>query len=280
MQTPSNTPYPRLLLWAVLALHAAVACTTQPNHPATQQQQDLRNYYYPFHDLSLGIVYEFRPIDNPSVPPYYLHLQSIVENAQKYILRTYYDNHVRILYQCREHLLNEGAIAEKYTLSEYTPQGEKLNIVAALVNNTLFPFRQVDTGAVARLDVRYISRRDPNEEIHIATQRKALGLEEIDIEGKKVQCLRIQGTSLKESNHKKEGFISAVIELTELYADGIGLVYVQNKVQGQPTAGVTYKLHKRYPTDVFFNTIKNDTLLTNPGYQEKIKKETSSIEGY
>ncbi len=207
-------------------------------------RKDIRNYYFPLKNLTDGLVYEYTPVGNDSITPIYWYYRSFIEDEGIFLTGTYYEYQLEPLQFVREELVKNGMLLEDIKL--YQPDSsleQSVKIDGEIISGTVFPFEVKKEGGIFLYKVKF-----PLSETQSATiikNRRYLNDTTFTFEGQTYDAVEFEVRELVEYDDTVAGGIEPEFSGSEIYAEGLGLVYYKKELA--EGSHLEYRLKARYP---------------------------------
>ena len=211
----------------------------------SDDQKNIRDYYFPLKQLKEGLVYEYQAIAPDSLAPYYWFYRSIIEEDRVFLTGTYYEVDLIPKQFTQEELVENGMLLDTlilyYTDSTDRQQPIKVDIVAG----NLFPFQVSLPSGVFLYNVHWQEPDDPTTTTTLIKNRRYLGDTTFVFQNKTYDCVVFDVKELVEVN--QEGALEQQFSGIEFYAKGVGLVYTKRIINEH--LSFEYALANRYQMD-------------------------------
>ena len=211
-------------------------------------ERELRPYYFPFKTLTEGLVYEYQPTDTLGTP-FYAYYRTLYEDDKTYLTVMFYD-HTYTPYQfVSERLVNSGALLERQFLYETDTLGKQVQIPLRVASNNTFPFKLATDGppGVLLMEMSWAQPSQPGATFTLVRNRQYARDTTWTYQQETLDAIVLRLRELIE--HDEEGVLSQEYGGTEVYAEGLGLVYSEKRIAEGLT--LAYRLADRYPMSTF-----------------------------
>jgi hypothetical protein len=208
-------------------------------------RRDIRDYYFPVKELTDGLVYEYRPVGNDAMAPAYWYYRSLIFEDSVFLTGTYYEYNLLPLQFTREEMVSNGMLLEEMYLYEQDSTGKQVRTEVDIVAGNVFPFEVRDPGGIFLYRVEWESPLDPGARTTLIKNRRYLGDTTFIYKEKTYDAVRFEVRELLE--YDKEGVFEKEYAGTEIYAEGLGLVYYRKEIS--PDLTLEYALADRYPME-------------------------------
>lgn len=206
--------------------------------------RDIRTYYFPLKKLAEGIVYEYRAGD--TLTPAYWYYRSFLDQQDKYLTATYYEQALEPLQMARELLVSNGMLLDELRLYQPDTVGPSRQTSVGIDYPNVFPFEVRDSMGVFLYRISW--KDEEGQQITLTRNRRYRGDTTFVFQGKSYPCVRFSLLESIELDHPTQGYFEQLLEGHETYAQGLGLVSYGKSPRGIPP--VTYRLVDRYPMEV------------------------------
>jgi len=204
---------------------------------------NIKTYYYPLHDLYNGLTYEYRGVNNEQLPPYYWYYRTVEQEGSTYLTGMYYDYNFIPQQFIREERVSNGMLMDELFVYQTDSTDKQLQIPVDVAAGNTFPFEVQDSLGVFLYNISWFSSIDSATNT-IIRNRRYQGKTAFEFKGKRYDAIEFSVRELIEN--EQEGTLKVELEGKEIYAQGLGLVYVSKKAIGSPFEQ-TYQLYDRYP---------------------------------
>lgn len=211
-----------------------------------EQKRNIEAYYLPLKDLKDGLVYEYQSTNPDTFPPYYWYYRTIKQGSSTFLTGMYYDYKFMPQQLIRQLKVSNGMLLEEAFIYETDSSGYQIQIPMEISNGNSFPFEVKDSLGVFLYHTSWQSALD-NSKITVIKNRRFVSAITYDFQGKRYPAIEFSIRELVE--HDKEGVLAVELIGKEIYAKGIGLVYVEKSaIQGNYQQ--TYRLFDRYEMSI------------------------------
>ena len=213
----------------------------------TNQKRNIKAYYLPLEELSEGKVYEYHPIHNDSLPPFYWYFRLFKQRERTILTSTYYDYKFEIQQLNKEEIVKNGVILNELSLyGTDTLTGKQTPHSVRVEWDNAFPFEVSDSTDAFLYKIYWTDVDNPQQKIRLIRNKHFMGDATYTYQGRQVDCVRFLVKELLEI--EEVGFQELTYTGTELYAKDIGLVYFNKKIDGAIVQ--EYELAERYDMKV------------------------------
>ncbi len=229
----------RLPVWILCSL--TLGCTACQFSP---EGRDIRNYYFPLRSLTDGLVYEYRPVRNDSLPPEYWYYRSLLPGDSVFLSATFYERDLLPRQQMTQKMTGQGMILKDLYLYEpdSTRDDVQLQIPVQVVADDVFPFRVRDNGGVFVYHIHWTPPQDPDATIRLIRNRRYVGDTTYTFKGERYPAVRFSIRELLE--YDANGVFEQEYDGEEIYAKELGLVYYRKTISD--ALELEYALEDRY----------------------------------
>lgn len=207
-----------------------------------QAQTDLRNYYLPFDLLEQSdLLMEYRYVGTQDAPFYWYYSMNSKDGEQVFFSAEQLDVYGEVLVETEELLVENGVVLRAQKIYERdTLNGQRFETSFDIMSDDLFQFKGLSLSSNIKSRVAFNSSLYENQKTTIDKERQYIGDTIVVFDGQNFPAKRF---SIKELYDIEEiGHLEFELEGEEVYADGLGLVYV-NKTADSGQA-IEYYLHK------------------------------------
>jgi hypothetical protein len=211
-----------------------------------EQKRNVEAYYLPLKALKEGLVYEYQSTNPDTFPPYYWYYRTIEQGRSTFLTGMYYDYKFMPQQLIRQLKVANGILLEEAFIYETDSNGYQIQIPMEINNGNSFPFEVKDSLGVFLYRVSWQSALDTSK-ISVIRNRRFISITTYDFQGKSYPAIEFSVRELVE--HDKEGVLTIELIGREIYAKGIGLVYVEKRAL-QGNYRQVYYLSNRYEMSV------------------------------
>jgi hypothetical protein len=229
------------------------ACNGVKKNTGEKEIQSLRKFYFPIEELmGDGLVYEYLDDSLKVVADYTLYKTVKDEAGDLFLVAARYNGLFEQTYVSSVWIAAEGTILKDYQFIETDSiSGKSIVTPAKIEENIYFPFKSSpDSGKIYRYTMSVTLPSDSALNIDIVRERKFDKFLEYEFDGQKRAAVQFIGTDYQSvfDAKNKGADLKTSSEIKEIYAAGIGLVFIEQKV------GATYyrnRLNRRISPDEF-----------------------------
>ena len=205
-------------------------------------KRNIKAYYFPLEELKDGKVYEYQPVNNDSLPPFYWYFRLTEKEEATFITSQYYDYSFTIQQLSNEEIVRNGVLlTDLFLYSTDTLTGQQTPHSVKVEWDNAFPFEVTDSTGVFLYKIYWKDFDNPQQKMRLIRNKHFMGDATYAYQGKEVECIEFLVKELLEV--EEEGFQEVQYRTTELYAKGIGLVYFRKVISGNIQE---YELVDRY----------------------------------
>lgn len=206
-------------------------------------------YYYPIEALKEGLVYEYHPVNNDSLPVnYWYYMVQEVEGVD-YLIGNNYNAHFEVQQFVREKVGPSAVLLEDFIIYEEGEDNKKTPLKVSIKSNEVFPSYQLDSVKAYKMALKWDITEEQGTSITLNRSRTFLNQTTFDFEGIKRACSIFKLEEHIEHFVEDDGYLEPTYPGIEFYANGIGLVYYK-KVLAEGVE-IEYQLTKRYSMSDF-----------------------------
>jgi hypothetical protein len=222
------------ILIVLIAVVFLLACNDKNKKSAPAKMEALNKYYYPLQELSGdGLVYEYLNDSLKIVADYWLYKTVKDESGDLFLIAAGYNSLYEQTAFSRESIVVDGTLLKDYQFYVTDSASGKSIITAAKIEeNVYFPFKPtIDSGKVYRYRMKTKLPPDTTLNFDIVRDRRFDKFLDYEFEGKKLAAVQFLVTEYYNAfdNTNKGGDFKVTSEIKEIYAEGIGLVFIEKK---------------------------------------------------
>jgi len=234
-------------IFTALTLLSLNSCGNEKNNNKSNAEtladslQPLKKYYFPFDELSEGLVYEFVDDSMGVAVDYWLYKTVKDEAGDRFLIATGYDAFFEQRYFSREWIVADGTILKDYLFIQSDSASKKSVVRPAKIDESvIFPFNPVkDTSLAYRFRIKFSLLPDTAMSYDLVRNRKFEKYLDYEFEGKKLPAVQFSADEYIEAKDSiNGGYWNINSKMTEIYVQGIGLVYKEKIGKG-----VNFKNH-------------------------------------
>ena len=196
----------------------------------TNGKRNIKAFYYPVEDLEEGKVYIYTPVNNASLPTEVWLYKSIKTDTAWYFTGQNYDEQFNVRQSFREELVSNGVLLQKYSIYRQDTLNNLIQVPLEILHGASFPFEVSDSTGIFLYSVRIPNPFDPKEMTTLTRNRRYIGDASYSYKGKDYPCVRFKIKEEVDHHLEGQGHLSPIYDWTELYAEGIGLVYYKKHI--------------------------------------------------
>lgn len=194
---------------------------------AADEKRNIEDFYLPIDDLYDGLVYEYQPVNNDTVAPYYWFFRTIEHEDATFLTGMYYNYAFMPQQFIREERVSNGILLEEMFIYESDSLGKQTQIPVQVLSGNSFPFQVQDSLGVFLYKVQWTSPKDSSITT-IIRNRRYQGDTTLVFDDKHYAAVIF---SVREIiSNEVEGTLELELEGKEHYAKGIGLVYSERRL--------------------------------------------------
>ena len=206
-------------------------------------------FYYPFEELKEGLVYEYQPVENDSLPVNYWYYMVQEVDGVPYLIGNNYNSRFEVQQFVREKVGPEAVLLEDFILYEDGENNKKTPIKVSVLSNEVFPSYKLDSLKAYKMSLKWDLAEEEGTSITLNRSRTFLNKGTFDFEGVSRKCSIFKIEEHIEHFVEDDGYLEPIYPGIEIYANGIGLVYYK-KVLAEGIE-IEYKLAERYSMSAF-----------------------------
>ena len=245
MFSDSRAVFFRLIL-PFCGLLSLLACSNE------QVDGPYKAYYFPYEELTEGLIYEYSAVNGDSLSTEYWFYKSIENEEGWHLTGTYYDAYYQVRQFFREDMHPSGSIMADYFLYQPDSNGTNQRFEAELKAPNGFPFELKDTNSILLFDLQWTFSENPVHRISLTRNRQYRERQSFSFQGERLPAVIFD---LRERvDDEREGHLVKEYTGTEIYAKGIGLVYYRKDLDQNIV--MEYQLNDIYSMATFEEKFK------------------------
>ncbi len=206
-------------------------------------------FYYPLEELRDGLVYEYHPVNNDTLPVDYWYYRVHKIEGVDYLTANNYNENFEVQQFVREKVEWEGVQLVDFILYQHLENGKQKQIDVEIQKNQVFPSYTLDSTKQYTMKLKWDLPKEEGTFITIERKRKYLNKGEINFEGKEIPCVVFKLNEHIEHFIEDDGYLEPEYPGVEIYAEGLGMVYFK-KVLGEGVE-MEYELKAKYSMEEF-----------------------------
>ena len=168
--------------------------------------RDIRDYYFPLKGLTEGLVYEYQPVSEDSLPPVYWYYRSFLQKDSNYFTSTYYENDLIPLQFTREEVVSNGMLLQDINLYLRDTLDQQLRIPGEILSGSVFPFSVKEDGGIFLYKVRFEFPNEQNYATTVIKNRYYIGDSTYTFAGKDYPAVVFDVKELVEHGNEEAGY--------------------------------------------------------------------------
>lgn len=234
------------ILLASAALLCLISCEPDDG------KKDLKAFYFPLDSLADGRVYEYRVISGSEQRKAYWYYKAVREEQRLYLIGMAYDDAFAPEQFVREEQVDNGMLLSDFIAYETdTVTGLKVQIPAQVEQSNVFPFKVSAPAGVLLFSVRWTSPRDSS--VYSFTRNRQY-LKDTSVVFRNEQLPAVLFNVRELVDHEQEGHWQQEYPVTEVYAQGVGLVFTEKRFSD--SLRLVYQLEDIYSMEEFEGKFK------------------------
>lgn len=234
-----NNKFLQLLCLSFPFLFAIYSCNNSP--------RNIESYYFPIESLKAGKIYEYQSVGNEHDPPFYWHYQSVEENGITYLKGTYFDHDFNPFQMITEEQVSNGMLLQEFSWFEPDTTGNQAKVAVNIESGNVFSFEIKEPANVLLSSFSWQPLLDSSMIITFIRNRQYESDTVFSFQNKQYKSLKFYVRELIDQD--QEGHLEQEYEASEIYAEGIGLVYFQKDIAADWK--MAYKLTNIYDPSAF-----------------------------
>lgn len=214
------------------------------------KSEDLSGFYFPIRSLQSGLVYHYKPVDQPQLSDEYWYYQTEKQHEDLLLKGTLYSSDGSVQQRISERVVSLGVIQDSLVL--YNSTDSSFQAVSAQPGpSSVFPFYK-DANDTLIYKLRWL---DPADSLEYILVRKKLysGDTTWSWKGQNLDAVVFKLDESLETFREDLGMTNSGWSGKEVYAKGLGLVYFEKNISPEFTR--SYRLYDRYDLEQFKKNI-------------------------
>ena len=211
--------------WMILFVAITMVCSQ-----CTNGKRNIKEFYYPFEKLEEGQVYIYRPVNNDSLPRERWFYKSLKTDSAWYLAGQNYDAQFNVRQFFQEEIVQNGVLLKEYHVFREDSLGKLITIPLEIIHGATFPFEVSDSTGIFLYSVKIPNPFDPKETTTLTRNRRYIGDASYSYNNRTYPCVRFDIKEEVDHHIEAQGHLSPTYDWTELYAEGIGLIYYKKAV--------------------------------------------------
>jgi hypothetical protein len=193
---------------------------------------NLQDYYFPLKALKeVPKVYEYQLSTADTTLTVYWYYQTVVQGDSINFVGTYYNSDFQVLQISREEQVVNGMKLKDLAFYGTNADGKSVKMTANVEGGAVFPFEVTDDKSFF---VNVIHFADPKDSTHVTTltrNRRFVKKTNYTYKGKSVDAAQLSMKEEQSERDFKQGGLTHVYEIEEIYAKNVGLVYTKRTLE-------------------------------------------------
>jgi len=240
-----------ILFFSVMVLSA---CNNENKNEKQVEYQSLKKFYYPLEELKGdGLVYVYYNDSLGLVTDYWLYKTVKDDAGDLFLIAAGYNAIFEQQYFSRQWIVADGTILKDYQfMTTDSASGKSIITPAKIEDNVYFPYNPTqDSSKAYRFRMKFALPPDTALQYDLVRDRKFDKFLEYEYEGKKLPAAQFSSKEyINASDRINGGNFDIKSEIKEIYALGIGLVYIEKSGNG---VNFKQRLKRRISPDEFIN---------------------------
>lgn len=211
--------------------------------------KEFMDYYYPVHDLKDGKIYEYRPVNNDTLPVDYWYYSSHTVGDEIHFTGNYYNDRFQVRQFFRETQGEHGMELQDFILYETNEEGRQYQVKVEVLNKYSFPADFADSTQTYQMGIKWDIPGEIGTTISLNRDRKYLAKGHFSLDDKRYESVLF--TTMENIEHfiEDDGYLEPSFPGVEIYAKGIGLVYYKKQLSEDVV--IEYELYAIYTMPEF-----------------------------
>lgn len=206
-------------------------------------------YYYPVYELQEGKIYEYRPVNNDTLPVDYWYYSSHKVDDELHFTGNYYNDRFEVRQFFREIEKESTMQLEDFILYETDEAGKQAQIAVEILDKNTFPIPFADSTRTSKMGVKWDIPGEEGTSIALKRERNFIAMGEYTFGEERLDAAIFKTLENIEHFVVDDGYLEPSFPGVEIYAKGIGLVYYKKQLSKE--VNIEYELHARYTMEEF-----------------------------
>lgn len=215
-----------------------------PQDVSSDNLVDTKSYYYPVDELTTPKIYEYSTIvseDEAYISHYWKIQKKVDEQGKTYLVWERFNPLFQKDMETTEWIVADGVVSQSYDFYTFDSTNQTFTRHPNKIKQSIvYPFKASTDSVLA---YRYESEMKLPPDfitVNLIRDRKFKEFVPVNYHGEQLQAAVFTSTDLYDIENTEEGgFWKQEKEKTEVYAQGIGLIYEDEQVKGEQGIAVT-----------------------------------------
>ena len=233
----------RLVIFCFICFSCISACRVD------HISRDFMAYYYPIYDLQDGKVYEYRPVNNDTLPVDYWYYSSHLVEDSLHFTGNYYNDRFEVQQFFRETKEEQGMRLKDFILYESRADTKQNQISVDILANQTFPESFADSSKTLKMGIKWAIPDEAGTTITLNRERNYIAKGHFNFNDTRYESVIFKTLENIEHFVEDDGYLEPSFPGVEIYAKGIGLVYYKKKLSAD--VEIEYELYAIYTMQEF-----------------------------
>jgi len=211
-------------------------------------------YYFPIYDLQEGKVYEYRSVNNDTLPVDYWYYSSHEVDGKLHFTGNYYNDRFQVQQFFRETQEQHAMELKDFILYTNNESGGQDKIPVDILTKETFPTLLADSTKTFKMGVKWEIPNEPGTTIALNRERRYMGKANFTYKGKPLESAIFKTMEHIDHFVADDGYLEPSFPGVEIYAKGVGLVYYKKQLSQE--VEIEYALHATYSMSEFEKKFK------------------------
>jgi len=216
--------------------------------------KEFMSFYFPIYELQEGRVYEYRPVNNDTLPVDYWYYSSHIVDKQLHFTGNYYNDRFQVQQFFREIQESDGMKLSDFILYDALENGKQKQIKVEILERETFPSNYIDSTKTFKMGVKWNIPSEQGTSISLLRERKYIGRSQHAFRGEKYECAIFKTLENIEHYVEDDGYLEPSFPGIEIYAKDLGLIYYKKQLSDEVV--IEYELYTTYTMKEFEEKFK------------------------
>jgi len=205
-----------------------------------------------------GQVYIYRPVQDPSLPDEIWHYRFVPDWRSTFVWASQYNNTGQVIQKRIERINGPDVMLISMDILFITPDSV-FSVSPDISDSATFAFTTIPESRKSKLQLHYWDVTADSVRVILTKERSLTGRTEYEFEGRKYPAIEVRVDEILET--ETEGFTTTKWTGTEVYAQGLGLVYYRKPIN--EALELEYELSEIIPFSQFDARLTPDSVFGN-----------------